>query len=153
MNFKTILSVIGLVSFLLALLFLSTNYSLKRTIEESSEIQRQYQQDLQEIEKKKVSFIITEGEEETRDYQIIPSPDSTVFSLLEDLSQRENFEISYTIYPEMGVLVESIDGKKNGTEGKYWQYWVNGELPMVAADNFQVSPADVIEWKFEKSEF
>jgi hypothetical protein len=53
----------------------------------------------------------------------------------------------------MGVLVKSIDGVENGTDNKYWQYWVNGELPMVAADKKEVEAGDRIEWKFESSPF
>ena len=75
----------------------------------------------------------------------------TVFSLLEKLAQRENFKIEFTIYKEMGVLVESIDGVHNGTDNKYWQYWVNGELPMVAADKKEIKEGDKVEWKFASS--
>ena len=53
----------------------------------------------------------------------------------------------------MGVLVENIDGVKNGTENKYWQYWVNGELPMVAADKKEVENGNKIEWKFAPVSF
>jgi hypothetical protein len=53
----------------------------------------------------------------------------------------------------MGVLVESIDGIKNGTGNKYWQYWINGELPMVSADKQEVKNEDKIEWKFDFADF
>jgi hypothetical protein len=53
----------------------------------------------------------------------------------------------------MGVFIESIDEVKNGTENKYWQYWVNGELPMVAADKYRVKSGDRVEWKFAPSPF
>lgn len=153
MDYKKISLTVGFVAFLLALLFLSTYYSLRQAIEESLEIQREAQQALQEIVEKKVLYIINKGEGEILQHQIAPVSDSTVFSLLEDLSQKKDFEISYKIYPEMGVFVESINGEKNGTDGKYWQYWVNGELPMVAANNFQVKPGDIVEWKFETPQF
>jgi len=45
--------------------------------------------------------------------------------------------------------VESIDRVKNGINNKYWQYWVNDELPMVSADKMQLEKDDVVEWKFE----
>jgi len=49
--------------------------------------------------------------------------------------------------------VENIDGVKNGTDNKYWQYWVNGELPMVSADKKEVKKGDEVEWKFGPAEF
>lgn len=153
MNYKKISLTVGFVALLLFFLFLSGQYSFKKEIEEAFEIQKTSQQAFQKIVEKRVLYIINKGEEDVLRYQIVPSSDSTVFSLLEELSQKKNFEISYKIYSEMGVFVESIDGVKNGTDGKYWQYWVNGELPMVAADKKQVKQGDIIEWKFETPQF
>lgn len=103
--------------------------------------------------KGKVLYIINKGEGDIVSHRLIPSEDSTVFSLLEKLAQRENFELSSKVYPEMGVFVESIDGVKNGRDDKYWQYWVNDELGEVAADKKKVQKDDKIEWKFEISTF
>ena len=153
MNFKRILPITILLTVLIAILFFITRYSLKKEMEASLEIQRKSQQNLQEIVEKRVLYIIKKGKDEVLQYQIAPVSDSTVFSLLEELSKQKNFEISYKIYPEIGVFVESIDGLVNGTDGKYWQYWVNNELPMVAADNLPVKEGDVVEWKFEASKF
>ncbi|MDP1538886.1 MAG: DUF4430 domain-containing protein, partial [bacterium] len=85
-------------------------------------------------EQEEVVYVIDKGDENIKSYQIVLSEDSTVFSLLEELAGKENFQVESRIYEGMGVFVESIDGVKNGTENKYWQYWINGELPMVAAD-------------------
>ncbi|OGZ27171.1 MAG: hypothetical protein A2365_00685 [Candidatus Nealsonbacteria bacterium RIFOXYB1_FULL_40_15] len=48
-----------------------------------------------------------------------------------------------------GVLVESIKGKKNGEEGRYWSYYVNGEMPMVSADKYIVNKGDKVEFRYE----
>jgi len=82
-----------------------------------------------------------------------PSESLTVFSLLEKLAQRENFKIEFTIYEGTGALVESIDGVRNGTDNKYWQYWLNEELPMTAADKKEIKGGDKVEWKFAPSSF
>ncbi len=105
------------------------------------------------IQEKRVIYIIDKGEGIINSFKISPSKNSTVFSLLEELSQRENFKIEFTFYKDMGILVKSIDGVENGTNNKYWQYWINGELPMVAADKKEVETGDKIEWKFESSPF
>jgi hypothetical protein len=108
---------------------------------------------LRKIQEKKALCLINKGNGEINSYKIAPSENSTVFSLLEELSARENFKIKFTVYQEMGVLIKSIDGVENGTDNKYWQYWVNGELPMVAADKKEVKVGDKIEWKFATAQF
>jgi len=153
MNYKNISLVVGFVALLLALLFLSSQYSFKRDIKEASEIQKVSQELLQNITQKQIFYVINKGKGEALKFKIIPSGESTVFSLLQELSKKKNFEISYKIYPNMGVFIESIAGFRNGTDGKYWQYWVNGKLPMVSADKMKIQTGDTIEWKFEKPQF
>lgn len=108
---------------------------------------------LREIQEKRVLYLINKGNGDIDSYKIALSENSTVFSLLEKLSVREKFKIEFTVYQEMGVLIKNIDGVKNGTDNKYWQYWVNGELPMVAADRKEVKAGDKIEWKFATAQF
>ena len=138
MNYKKTLLIIGSVVFLGAILFLGNN-SLEKVPQAS----------LSEITQNKVLYIINKGDGEINEYQIEISQDSTVFSLLETLSQREKFELSSTFYKEMGVFVETIDAVKNGTEDKYWQYFVNDKLGEVAADKKTIKEDDEIEWRFE----
>ena len=102
---------------------------------------------------KMVSCIINRGDGKVNLYQIIPSESLTVLSLLEELAQGENFKIEFTIYEGSGALVESIDGVKNGTDNKYWQYWLNEELPMTAADKKEIKGGDKVEWRFAPSPF
>jgi len=108
---------------------------------------------LEQVTQKRVLYIIDRGDGNVSSYQIISSENSTVFSLLEELAKRENFKIESTIYEGMGVLVENIDGVRNGTDNKYWQYWLNGELPMIAADKKEIKEGDRVEWKFAPSPF
>jgi hypothetical protein len=119
----------------------------------SLETQKASQAALEEIIEGRVLYVIDNGEGQVQDYQIVPSADSTVFSLLKELAHKENFEVESKVYEGMGVFVESIAGVKNGTNNKYWQYWVNDELPMVAADKKEIKGGDKIEWKFVPAEF
>jgi len=100
-----------------------------------------------------VSYIINYGEGNIKEYQLDTSENSTVFSLLEELAKRENFEIETTSYPEMGIFVKSISGAEGGTDDKWWQYWVNGNLGEVAADKKEIKAGDIIEWRFEVPQF
>jgi len=98
----------------------------------------------------KVTYIINFGEEANLiEEELFFSKDSTVFLLLQDLAQKRNFKIETSYYEGMGILVESIDRIRNGIDDKYWQYWVNNELPMVSADKMELKKDDVVEWKFE----
>jgi len=120
---------------------------------EERKINNLNQKEIGEITQEKVEYIINKGNGKIISFQIVPSENSTVFSLLEELAERENFKVESKIYEGMGVFVESINGVKNGTDNKYWQYWVNDELPMVAADKKEVRKGDKVEWKFAPSPF
>lgn len=106
-----------------------------------------------QVNKEKVIYIIDKGDGEPKEYQTILTKGATVFSLLKKLAQNENFKVESKVYPEMGVFVESIEGVKNGDNGRYWQYWVNGELPMVASDKKEIKGGDKIEWRFAPTPF
>ncbi|HTH72352.1 MAG TPA: DUF4430 domain-containing protein [Candidatus Pristimantibacillus sp.] len=48
-----------------------------------------------------------------------------------------------------GPYVDTINGVKGGTDGKYWAFYVNGNLAQVGAADYQTKTGDKIEWKFE----
>lgn len=74
----------------------------------------------------------------------------TVFSVLEKCSDRNDFSIKYTYYQQFdSTLIDAINNGINGEGGKYWQYYVNGELPTVGCDKYEVSNGDFVEWRFE----
>jgi antitoxin component YwqK of YwqJK toxin-antitoxin module len=138
-----------------AIFLITSSYDLtKQEMDLSSQDQPTISaQLLRGIAKEKVSYKIIEGNGKIISSALIASENSTVFSLLQDLSKKEIFKIESKQYEGMGVLVESIDGIKNGTDNKYWQYWINGELPMVAADKKGVKNGDKIEWRFDLADF
>lgn len=143
MNLKKILLVVFFFVLLGSILFLDRNFFFKEELVPSTS----------ENVIGRVPYIINKGVGgEINQYQIEIEEDSTIFSLLKELSKRESFDITFTEY-DFGVFVESIDGYKNGTDNKYWQYWVNDKLGEVAADKKQVKDGDKIEWKFELSQF
>jgi hypothetical protein len=77
----------------------------------------------------------------------------TALQLLEALNATDpNLKLTTKAYSGMGVLVEGIGGKTNGTDQKYWQYKVNGTMPMVGADQYQLASGDSIEWYFTGSQ-
>jgi len=110
--------------------------------------------DSQSVESSAVLYIINDGKEKKAFTLKGDLPASaTVFSLLEDFSKKENFEMKYNNNYKYGIFVESIIGIKNGQDGLYWQYYVNDKLGEVAADKKEVKAGDKVEWKFEKADF
>lgn len=49
-----------------------------------------------------------------------------------------------------GEYVDSIDGLKGGTDGKYWSFYINGSLATEGAGAYISKGGEIIEWKFEK---
>lgn len=138
---KKLLLILAIVVFLGAFSFFATDYFLEKS-------QKPPESPLKEAIEGQITYIINKGEGDVSEYQIREIPeDSTVFSLLEQLSLRENFEIETNQY-DFGIFVESIAGLRSGTDNKYWLYWVNDKLGEVAADKKKVKEGDKIEWKF-----
>lgn len=74
----------------------------------------------------------------------------TVFSILEEFAQRNDVSLEYTYYESFdSMLINSINNDLNGGGDKYWQYYVNGDIPMVGCDNYDISNGDYVEWRFE----
>jgi hypothetical protein len=48
-----------------------------------------------------------------------------------------------------GPYVDSINGVAGGTDGKYWAFYVHGELAQVGAGAYTTKNGDNFEWKFE----
>lgn len=77
---------------------------------------------------------------------------ATAFDLLKKEAEKSNINLETKSY-DIGIMIEAIGDKKNGQDGKYWLYYVNGEMPMVSADKMFLKAGDKVEFKFEKSSF
>ena len=74
----------------------------------------------------------------------------TVFSILEKFAKRNDISFDYTYYKDFdAVLIDSIDNDLNGVGDKYWQYYVNNDIPMVGCDQYFLSNGDYVKWSFE----
>jgi len=97
----------------------------------------------------KVSLVLDFGEGEVASFSGISA--KTAFEALESVSQSEDWLLETKQY-DFGILVESINGKKN-TEEKAWLFYVNGKMADKAADKFEVSDGDMIKWRYEEPQF
>lgn len=66
----------------------------------------------------------------------------TALDLLQRTQQAQTSTSSY------GILVENINGFQNGTDKKYWSYYVNGKMADVGAGVYRLQINDHIEWRF-----
>jgi len=97
----------------------------------------------------KVNLVLNFGKGEVASFSGIFA--KTAFEALESVSQSEDWPLETKQY-DFGVLVESIDGKKN-TEEKTWLYYVNGKMADKAAEKFEVFDGDMIKWSYEEPQF
>ncbi len=79
------------------------------------------------------------------------SAGENLFQILKRKMADEKITFEFKEYPGLGVLVTRIGERKNGEQGKYWQYWVNGAYADKGPDAYVVKPGDAIEWRFEGS--
>jgi hypothetical protein len=76
----------------------------------------------------------------------------TAFDLLKGQAGKSVLTLKTKSY-DTGIFIEAIGAKENGQDGKYWLYYVNGQMPMVSADKQFLKAGDKVEFKFEKSSF
>jgi len=75
--------------------------------------------------------------------------DSTALGQLQKAAGDNNIPLEIKT-ESFGSYVDSLDGLKGGTDGKYWMYSVNGKEASVGADQYKLAEGDVAEWRFTK---
>lgn len=85
--------------------------------------------------------------------QVTISNNQTLLGLLQDLAlTKPELSLETKEYQGLGTLITKLGTHANGEQNAYWQYYVNGEQPLVGADAYLPKTGDVIEWKFAASE-
>lgn len=78
---------------------------------------------------------------------------TNVYDSLVVTAMSHNLQIEtkwYDTWGEGGMVVESINGVRNGDNGYFWEYVVNGKIPDISADKYQLTPHDITEWRLLK---
>jgi len=107
---------------------------------------------LQGVGEEELVLVIDDGEGDPNIIAAEFKEGMTAFDLLKDKTDELNITLKTKTY-DAGILIEAIGDRKNGQDGKYWLYYVNGEMPMVSADKIILKIGDKVEFKFEKSSF
>ena len=62
---------------------------------------------------------------------------TSVLNVLENINTTNpDLNLKYKSYNELGVLVEQLGNSTNGTDNRYWQYYINKKQPMVSVDKY-----------------
>jgi len=73
----------------------------------------------------------------------------SVYGALVRASRAANFTIDSLWYPAFGShRVTGIAGVRDGQDGRYWQFWVNGAYASAGADLVPVHDGDLVTWGF-----
>lgn len=100
-----------------------------------------------------VAVVIDNGDKITGYEKLtLPEP-ANALELLKTVTAQNNLKLDYDSSSPMGAFVKQIGDKINGQSNKYWQYWVNGAQPMVAADKLGLKGGETILWTFRTSQF
>ena len=89
----------------------------------------------------------------SQSFELSISASTTAFDLLKQAQEISGLKVETIDYGSMGLLVDSIGGKKNGQDNKNWIYYVNSELASISVDKKVIKPEDKVEFKFEPSPF
>jgi len=104
---------------------------------------------LEQSEKTSVTIVIHGDGWTVTDHVVVYAGD-TAFSVVKRSAERHALAFKYTYYASFdSTLIDQIGDTANGNGGKYWQYYVNGELAMVGCDKCEVSNGDSVQWRFE----
>jgi len=79
----------------------------------------------------------------------------TVFNVLNSLNESQKIKMSYKDFGgDLGFFIQSIDSipADSSATDKWWQFWVNNVYSTIGAGSYQVSPGDVIEFKFTQGQ-
>jgi len=78
----------------------------------------------------------------------------TVLDVLTTLDETDpELDLTLETHDGLGALVTAMGDRVNGTDNRYWQYTVDGEMPMIGAGNYELEGGETIEWTFTASAF
>jgi len=84
---------------------------------------------------------------EVQGFEIEPHGEN-LFVLMRNKFEERGVSFAYETFTGLGELMTRIGDQKNGAEGKYWQFWINGTYSQVGASSYIPKAGDTIEWKF-----
>jgi hypothetical protein len=103
---------------------------------------------------KTVELVVDFGEGAKKSYRVAWAPKLTVLSAMQQAAKSAELEFQHRHSGEMAFL-DSIGATKNetGPGARSWIYHVNGEEADVGFGARELTPGDVVLWRFQKSKY
>ncbi|MFH1713473.1 MAG: DUF4430 domain-containing protein [Candidatus Jacksonbacteria bacterium] len=87
-------------------------------------------------------------------YELLNYENHYLWPVMKGVLEKNKVYLDFQDYGgDLGVFIKQIGDKKNGEDGKYWQYLVNGEYAKAGVSSYKVQAGDVILWKFTNQLF
>lgn len=100
----------------------------------------------------KVSFLLDDGEKISGFNNVeVPAAEPTVLGALKKVAAQQTLQLDVDASSSMGAFVKQIGKQKNGAGQRYWQFWVDGSQPLIAADKLVLKGGETVLWTFRKS--
>jgi len=104
---------------------------------------------LENSDETSISFTIKGSNWELQD-NICVQGKITVLKALNTIINQNDISFKSEYYETFqSTLINKIHIDSNGMDDKYWQFNVNGEIPMVGCDIYMIENGDMVEWSFE----
>jgi hypothetical protein len=100
----------------------------------------------------KILLTIDRGEGNILDFESDFNEGISAFDFLREKMKGADVSLETQEY-DLGIFIQAIGDEKNGDDGKYWLYYINGQMPQISADNYLLKAGDKVDFKFEKSPF
>lgn len=143
---KNIYIIIGVAIVIIAGSWLTFSGSLRTAGVNEENIEKN---SISEPVKKEIVLVINDGSGNVDTLAVEFKEGMTAFDLLKEGTEKLSLSLKTKNY-DIGIFIELIGDKKNGQDGKYWLYYINGEMPMVAADKEKIKIGDKVEFKFAR---
>lgn len=86
-------------------------------------------------------------------YDAVATPIEAGETLLAFLTRLDaanpDLDLATQDYGDLGILVTGMGGLTNGTDGNYWQYEIDGTVPMVGAAEYELHDGETVVWEFK----
>ena len=103
---------------------------------------------------KTVELVVDFGAGAKKSYRVAWAPNLTVLAAMQQAAERGELEFQHRHTGEMAFL-DAIGATKNetGPGARSWIYHVNGEEADVGFGARELTPGDVVLWRFQKSKY
>jgi hypothetical protein len=100
----------------------------------------------EKVAENKITLTLDFGNRDVKTFTEPPTSNSTAFSILKDVADKENLSLVTKRY-SFGIFVQSINGKES-SPSLSWIYFVNGTSGTIAADTYKLAPGDKVDWRY-----